>query len=146
MHHHKHNTFVAIEAGTGDVTFQEAIDLLVHLVQLVLGRSSMQTFTHNVGETHRYQLAVLKQDGTTPGTTATPVVYSVDNPAIATVTPNTAVALNLQFDIAYLAPGTATVTATGTNEAGNPFSTQFQFVVTPVPPDLSASFVATEIS
>ena len=106
----------------------------------------MQTFTHNVGETHRYQLAVLKQDGVNPGTTAATVGYSVDNPAIATVTPNNAVANALQFDIAYLTPGTATVTATGINEQGNPFSTQFQFVVTPVPPDLSASFVATEIS
>ncbi len=106
----------------------------------------MQSFTHNVGESHLYQLAVLKQDGVNPGTTAADVVYSVDNPAIATVTPNAGVSLQLQYTIAYVAPGTAIVTATGVNEQGSPFSTQFQYVVTPVPPDLSASFVATEIS
>jgi hypothetical protein len=104
-----------------------------------------QVFTHPQGDTHLYQLAPLKTDGT-PGTTSTPVVYSVDNPAVCSVTPNNAVALDLQCTVVYLTPGTANITATGTNEAGASFSTTFQCVVTAVVPNLTSSFSVTEVS
>lgn len=146
MFHKNLSKFFVIGEQAAQYDWQWFVNTVAHLVQLVLGRSSMQSFTHPVGDSHLYQLAVLKQDGVTPGATASPVVYSVDNPAIATVTPNPAVANNLQCTIAYLTAGTATITATGVNEQSNPFSTQFQAIVTPVSPDLSASFVVTEIS
>src|SRR5271154_480632 len=93
-------------------------------------RYSVQSFTHPVGDSHLMQAKVLKSDGVTPGTTGTDVVWAVDNPAIASVTPNPAVDKLLQATVAYLAAGTATITAQGTDENGNPFSTSFQAIVT----------------
>lgn len=103
----------------------------------------MQSFTHPVGQSHLVQAKVLKDDGVTPGTTGTDVVYSVDDPAIASITPNTGVAFQLQVTVGYLAAGTATITATGTDENGNPFSTSFQAIVTA---GLSDQFVFSELN
>ena len=105
----------------------------------------MLTFTHPQGDSHLYQLAPLKTDGS-PGATSTDVVYTVDLPAIATVTPNVGVAQQLQSTVVYVAPGTATITATGTDEKGNPFTTQFQAIVTAVVPVLTDHFSVNEIS
>lgn len=104
-----------------------------------------EVFTHPQGQTHLYQLALVKSDGT-PGASSTPMTYAVDNPAIATVTANTAVAGNLQCTVNYLTPGTATITYTGTNEIGQPFSNTFQCIVTAVTPVLTIGATVTEIS
>ena len=108
---------------------------------------SATTFTHPVGDSHLYQIAVLKDDGT-PGTSSTPIVYAVDDPTIATVTPNNAAPLDLQCTVVYLKAGTANITATGTNELGATFTAPcIVAVVTPaVAPNLSSGFSATEIS
>jgi uncharacterized protein YjdB len=106
------------------------------------------TFTHPVGDSHLYQIAILKDDGT-PGTSSTDIVYAVDDPTIATVTPNNAVALDLQCTVVYLKAGTANITATGTNELGASFTAPciVAVVTAPVaPPNLSSGFSATEIS
>lgn len=104
------------------------------------------TFTHPQGDSHLYQLAILKDDGT-PGTSSTDITYAVDDPTIATVTANNAVALDLQCAVVYLAPGTATISATGTDELGHEFTKPvITAVVTAVAPNLSSDFIATEIS
>lgn len=105
----------------------------------------MQTFTHPVGDSHLYQFAPLKTDGA-PGSTSTDVVYTSDNPSIASVTGNPGVAQQLQATIAYLSEGTANITATGTNEVGAPFSTTIQAVVTATPANNTDHFSVTEIS
>lgn len=109
-------------------------------------RVKVQSFTHPVGDSHLVQAAVLKSDNVTPGTTGTDVVYTVDFPAVASIQPNAGVAKQLQVQVGYLSPGTATITATGTDENGNPFSTSFQAVVTPVAPLLSNQFVFSELN
>lgn len=106
----------------------------------------MIQFTHPAGESHLVQAGVLKSDGVTPGSTATDVTYSVDNPSVASISPNPAVDKQLQVTVGYLAPGTATITATGTDEVGNQFSSSFQAVVTPAGGLLSNQFTFTEIS
>lgn len=118
---------------------------LIDFIYSLYGRSPMTVFTHPVGDSHLYQLAPLKTDGT-PGATSTDVVYTSDNPTIASVTPNTGVAQSLQANIAYLTAGTANITATGTNEVGAPFSTTFQAVVTATPANNTDHFSVTEIS
>src|SRR5450631_3347331 len=106
----------------------------------------MLSVTHPQGESHLYQLAITKDDGS-PGTSSTPIVYAVDDPTIATVTPNNAAPLDLQCTIVYVAPGTATITATGTNELGATFTGPvIAATVTAVKPNLSSGFTATEIS
>lgn len=107
---------------------------------------TMLSVTHPQGDSHLYQLAILKTDGT-PGTSSTDIVYSVDDPTIATVTANNAVALDLQCTVVYLAPGTAIISATGTDELGHSFTKPvITAVVTAVVPNLSSDFSAAEIS
>ncbi len=109
----------------------------------------MKSFTHPQGESHLYQLVPLKSNPPgpdLPGATSTDVVYTVDNPAIATVTANPSVAQQLQCTVAYVGPGTATITATGTNENGSSFSSQFQAIVTPIFVPVTDHFDVNEIS
>ena len=105
----------------------------------------MKQFTHPQGESHLVQAVPLKKDGT-PGVTAADVTYTVDDPTIASATANNAVAQDLQVTIVYLKPGTATVTATGVDELGNQFSSQFQAVVTAADLNLTDHFDFNEVS
>jgi hypothetical protein len=120
-------------------------DIFVRVERRIL--KHMQQFTHQVGDTHLYGAAPTRPDGT-PGVVTAPVQYSVDNPALVSLTPNTAAANSTQVTITYLAAGTATITVTGINENGQSFSTQFQCIVTPPPPppNVTNSFVITELS
>lgn len=133
---------IRIEHGTVIPHFDMAI--LVHW----LWRSHMPatSFSHPQGDSHLYQLAILKDDGS-PGTSSTDIVYTVDNPTIASVIPNNAVPLDLQCTVLYLAPGTATISATGTDELGNTFTAPvIAATVTAVKPNLSSGFSVSEIS
>lgn len=105
----------------------------------------MLTFTHTVGETHLYSLAPLKADESAGSVTAD-TTYEVDHSGIASIEPNHGVANVLQVLVHYLSVGTATITATGTNEDGDTFTTQVQAIATAVPPNNTTHFAVTEIS
>lgn len=147
--HHRHNAtdhFVATELTSHRCRcrhhwitfFFEAERRLTH---------RMQQFTHNVGETHLYAFAPTRPDDTAGVDTAV-LVYTVDDPTIISLTPNTGVADSTQANIAYLTAGTANVTVTGVNENGTSYTTSFQFIATvpPPPPNATDHFVASELN
>lgn len=105
----------------------------------------MKQFTHPVGDSHLVQAIPVKKDET-PGASSADITYAVDDATIIAITPNNAVAQDAQVSCVYLKAGTATITATGADELGNPFTGQFQCIVTAVAPNLTDHFDFEEIS
>lgn len=100
------------------------------------------SFSHPVGESHLYGFQAVDSE-LDPVSFTGDVSYVSDAPAIASVTPNPAVSQQTQATVAYLAPGVANITASGTDTASNPFSAVVQITVTT---GLAVSFKVTELS
>jgi uncharacterized protein YjdB len=103
------------------------------------------TFTHPVGDTHLYQAKPVRADGT-PGVAATTATWISDTPAVASVTANPEVSEDLQGTVQYLSAGTANITVASTNEAGTPYSSVFQVIVTAPPANPTVGFTFAELS
>ena len=144
-HHNATNHFVVTELTWHRHHHHQFLNYLLEFERRLF--NTMQQFTHPVGDTHLYGFAPTRPDGTA-GVEATPIVYTVDNPLLVSLTPNPAVSNSVQVTIGYLAAGTATVTATGTNENGTTIVTSIQIIVTVPPPPVNATdhFVVTELT
>lgn len=100
------------------------------------------SFSHPVGQSHLYVFQAIDSQGDAVAFQGN-VSYVSDTPAVASVTPNPAVAQQTQATVAYLTPGVANVTASAQDTAGNAFSAVVQITVTT---GLAVSFKVTELN
>lgn len=100
---------------------------------------------HMVGETHNYNAAPVKVDGTS-GVENSPVTWSVDDATLANAVPNTGVGNNSGVIVTLLKAGTVNVKATSTDESGTPYNTSFGVTIVDLPPNNTVGFTFTEVS